>query len=89
MDDFKPIGKLEKEFQKDIQRVKTCTNEQHRFHKCEQTELKEDKLVHWQNSIFDFNKGMQLEGGKHTSIRGCGKGRYIITYERQSKNFLI
>jgi hypothetical protein len=33
---------MEKKFQKDIQRVKTCTDEQHGFHKCEQTVLKED-----------------------------------------------
>ena len=58
MDDFKLIGKIEKEFQKDIQRIKSCTEEQHGFHKCEQTVLKEDNLVHSQNSMFDFNRGM-------------------------------
>jgi len=58
MDDFKLIGKIEKEFQKDIQRIKSCTEEQHGFHKCEQTVLKEDNLVQSQNSMFDFNRGM-------------------------------
>ena len=41
MDDFKLIGKMEKELQEDIQRVKTYADEQHGFHKCEQTVLKE------------------------------------------------
>jgi hypothetical protein len=37
---------MEKELQKDIQRVKACTNEQQGFHKREQNVLKEDNLVH-------------------------------------------
>jgi len=47
------------------------------------------QLVHSQNSTVDFNTGKSLKRENIQVLGDCGKGSYILTYERYSKIFLI
>jgi hypothetical protein len=62
MDDFMLIGKTEEELQKQIQTVRTFSDDVHmefRLDKCARTVLKKDKLLHLQNLTLDINREIQ------------------------------
>jgi hypothetical protein len=70
MDDLKLIGKTGEELQKQMQRVRTYSDDIHmefRLDKCANIVLKKGKLVHSQNLILDNREIQQLEQGKATS----------------------
>jgi hypothetical protein len=71
MDDLKLIAKSEEELQKQIQTVKTFSDDIHMdfgLEKCAKITFKKGKLIHLQNLVIDINRGIQeLEQGKCTS----------------------
>ena len=68
MDNLKLIVKSEEEFQKQIQTVKTFSddiNMEFGLEKCAKITFKRGKLTHFQNLVIDTNKDIQeLEQGK-------------------------
>ena len=68
MDDLKLIGKSAEQLQKQIQTVKTFSDDIHMefgLEKCAKIAFKRGKLIHSQNLVIDFNKELQeLEQGK-------------------------
>jgi hypothetical protein len=68
MDDLKLIAKSEKELQKQIQTVKTFSDDIHMefgLDKCAKITFKRGKLTHSQNLVIDINRELQeLERGK-------------------------
>jgi hypothetical protein len=68
MDDLKLIGKSEEELQKQIQTVKTFSDDIHMefgLDKCAKIAFKTSKLAHSQNLVIDINREIQeLEQGK-------------------------
>jgi len=68
MDDLKLIAKSEEELQKQIQTVKTFSDDIHLefgLGKCAKISFKRSKLVHLQNLVINFNREIQeLEQGK-------------------------
>ena len=68
MDDLKLIAKTEEELQKQIQTVKTFSDDIHMEfgpEKCAKIAFKRGKLVHSQNLVIDINREIQqLEQGK-------------------------
>ena len=71
MDDLKLIAKSDEELQKQIQTVKTFSNDIHMdfgLEKCAEITFKKGKLIHSQNLVIDVNREIQeLEQGKSTS----------------------
>jgi hypothetical protein len=67
-DDLKLIAKSEEELQKQIQTVKTFSDDIHTdfgLEKCAKITFKKGKLIHSQNLMIDINREMQeLEQGK-------------------------
>jgi len=68
MDDFKLIAKSEEELRKQIQTVKTFSDDIHMdfgLEKCAKITFKIGKLIHSQNLVIDINREIQeLEQGK-------------------------
>jgi hypothetical protein len=68
MDDLKLIDKSEEELQKQIQTVKTFSDDirmEFGLDKCAKITFKRDKLTHSQNLVIDINREIQeLEQGK-------------------------
>jgi hypothetical protein len=68
MDDLKLIAKSEEELRKQIQRVKTFSDDIHMdfgLEKCAKITFKKGKLIQSQNLVIDFNREIQeLEQGK-------------------------
>ena len=68
MDDLKLIAKSEEELRKQIQTVKTCSDDIHKdfgLGKCAKLTFKKGKLIHSQNLVSDINREIQeLEQGK-------------------------
>ena len=68
MDDLKLIAKSEEELQKQIQTVKTFSDDIHMefgLEKCAKIAFKRGKLVHLQNLVIDINREIEeLEQGK-------------------------
>jgi hypothetical protein len=63
MHDFKLIGKSEEELQKQIQMVKTFSDDIHMefgLQKCAKIAFKRGKLVHSQRILIDFNRDIQV-----------------------------
>ena len=77
MDELKLITKSEEEFQKQIQTVKTYSDDIHLefgLEKCAKIAFKRRKLVHLQNLVIDTNREIQeLEQGKTYSTSGLRK----------------
>jgi len=77
MDDLKLIAKSEGELQKQIQIVKTFSDDIHMefgLEKCAEIAFKRGKLVHSQNLAIDINREIQeLEQGKTYSTLGLRK----------------
>ena len=74
MGDLKLTGKTEEELQKQMQVVRTFSDNTHTefgLNKCAKIAFKKGKLVHSQNLILDFNRETQkLEKGKtHLYLR--------------------
>ena len=71
MDDMKLIAKSEEELRKQIQTVKTFSNDismDSGLEKCAKITFKKGKLIHLQNLMIDINREIQeLEQGKSTS----------------------
>ena len=69
MDNLKLIGNTEEEFQKEIQIVRTSSDDIHMefgLDKCAKIAFKKRKLVPSQNVILDFNREIQeLEDGQN------------------------
>jgi hypothetical protein len=62
MDDLKLIGKSEKELQKQMQKVRTFSDDIHMesgLQKCAKMAFKRGKLAHSQNLVIDINREMQ------------------------------
>jgi hypothetical protein len=62
MDDLKLIGKSEEELQKQIQTVKTFSDDIHMefgLEKCAKIAFKRGKLAQLQNLVIDINREMQ------------------------------
>jgi hypothetical protein len=62
MDDLKLIAKSEEELQKQIQTVKTFSDDIHvefGLDKCAKITFKTGKLTHSQNSVIDINREIQ------------------------------
>jgi len=62
MDDLKLIAKSEEELHKQIQTVKTFSDDIHMefgLEKCAKIAFKRAKLVHWQNLVIDINREIQ------------------------------
>jgi hypothetical protein len=72
MDDLKLIAKLYEEFQKQIQTVKTFSNDIHMefgLNKCAKITFKRGKLTHSQNLVIDVNREIQeLKQGKNLQV---------------------
>jgi hypothetical protein len=68
MDDLKLIAKSEEELQKQIQTVKTVSDDIHMdfgLDKCDKITFKRGKLTYSQNLVIDVNREIQeLEQGK-------------------------
>jgi hypothetical protein len=68
MDDLKLIGKSEEELRKEIQTVKTFSDDIHMYfglEKCAKITFKKGKLIHSQNLVIDINREIQeLEQGE-------------------------
>jgi hypothetical protein len=68
MDDLKLIAKSEEEFRKQIQTVKTFSDDIHMdfgLEKCAKITFKKRKLIQSHNLVIDFNREIQeLEQGK-------------------------
>jgi len=61
-DDLKLIAKSDEELQKEIQTVKTFSDDIHLefgLEKCAKIAFKRGKLVHWQNLVIDINREIQ------------------------------
>jgi len=71
MDDLKQIAKSEDELQKQIQTVKSFSDDIHMefgLEKCAKNAFKRGKLAHLQNLVININREIQeLEQGKSTS----------------------
>jgi threonyl-tRNA synthetase len=71
MDDLKLIAKSEEELQKQVQTVKTFSDDIHKefgLEKFAKTTFKRDKLIHSQNLVIDINREIQeLDQDKRTS----------------------
>jgi hypothetical protein len=71
MDDLQLIAKLEEELRKQIQTVKTFSDDIHMdfgLEKCAKITFEKGKLIQSQNLVIDFNREIQeSEQGKHTS----------------------
>jgi len=74
MDDLKLIAKPQEELQKQIQTVKTFSDDIHMefgLEKCAEIAFKRGKLVHWQNLVVHINREIQeLEQEKTYSTSG-------------------
>jgi len=81
MDDLKLIAKSEEELQKQIQTVKTFSDDIHmefRLEKCAKIVFKRGKLVHSQNLVIDINREIQeLEQGKTYKYLGIEESKGI------------
>jgi len=81
MDDLKFIAKSEKELQKQIQTVKTFTDDNHvelGFEKCAKIAFERGKLARSQNLAIDINREMQnLEQGKTYKYLGIEESEGI------------
>jgi len=81
MDDLKLIAKSEEELQKQIQRVKTFSDDIHMefgLKKCAKIAFKRVKLVHSQNLVIDMNREIQeLEQGKRQKYLGIEESEGI------------
>jgi len=81
MDDLKLIAKSEEEFQKQIQIVKTFSNDIHvdfGLEKCAKITLKEGKLIYSQNLVIDINREIQeFEQGKMYKYLGIEESEGI------------
>ena len=81
MDDLKLIVKSEEELQKEIQTVKTFSDDIHmefRLEKFAKIAFKRGKLVHSQNFVIDINRGIQeLEQGKTYNYLGIEESEGI------------
>jgi len=68
MDDLKLIAKSEEDFRKQIQTIKTFSDDIHMdfgLEKCAKITFKKGKLIHSQNLVIDINREIQeLEQGK-------------------------
>jgi hypothetical protein len=77
MDNLKLIGKTEEELLKELQVVRTFSDDIHMefgLHRSAKIVLKTGKLVHLQNSILDFNREIQeLEQGNTYKCVGNGE----------------
>jgi hypothetical protein len=65
MDDLKLIAKSEEELRKQIQTVKTFSDDIHMnfgLEKCAKITFKKGKLIHWQNLVIDINREIQELG---------------------------
>jgi hypothetical protein len=81
MDDLKWIAKSEKECQKQIQTVKTFSDDicmEFALEKCAKIAFKRAKLVHLQNLVIDINREIQeLEQGKTYKYLGIEESEGI------------
>jgi hypothetical protein len=81
MDDSKLIAKSEEELQKQIQTVKTFSDDIHKefgLEKCAKITFKRGKLIHSQNLVIDFNREIQeLEQGKMYKYLGSEESEGI------------
>jgi len=81
MDDLKLIAKSEEELQKQIQTVKTFSDDIHMefgLEKCAKIAFKRGKLVHSQNLVIDINREIQdLEQGKTYKYLGIEESEGI------------
>jgi hypothetical protein len=65
MDDLKLISTTDKELKKQIQTVRTFSDDIHmefRLNKCPETVLKKEKLVRSQNLMLDINREIEEQG---------------------------
>jgi hypothetical protein len=81
MDDLKLIAKSEKELQKQIQIVKTFSDDIHMefgLEKCAKITFKRGKLIYSQNLVIDINRDIQeLEQGKMYKYLGIEESEGI------------
>jgi hypothetical protein len=81
MDDLKLIAKSEEEFRKQIQTVKTFSDDIHidfGLEKCAKITLKKGKLIHSQNLVIDINREIrELEQGKTYKYLGIEESEGI------------
>jgi hypothetical protein len=81
MDDLKLIAKSEEELQKQIQRVKSFSDDIHMkfgLEKCVKITFKIGKLTYSQNLVIDINREIQeLEEGKTYKYLGIEEGEGI------------
>jgi hypothetical protein len=81
MDDLKLIAKSQEEIQKQIQTVKTFSDDIHTkfgLEKCAKITFKRGKLTHSQNLVIDINREIQeLEQEKMYKYSGTEKGEGI------------
>jgi hypothetical protein len=90
MDDLKLIAKSEEELQKQIQTVKTFSDDIHMdfgLEKCAKITFKRGKLTHSQNLVIGINREIQeLEQGKTYKYFGTEEGEGI--HRQQMKESL-
>ena len=81
MDDLKLIAKSEEELQKQIQTLKTFSDDIHMeygLEKCAKIAFKRGKLVHSQNLVIDINREIQeLEQGNTYKYLGIEESEGI------------
>jgi hypothetical protein len=81
MDDLKLIAKSEEELRKQVQTVKTFSNDIHidfGLEKCAKITFKKGKLIHLQNLVIDINREIQeLEQGKRYKYLGIEESEDI------------
>ena len=81
MDDLKLIAKSDEELQKQIQTVKTFSDDIHMdfgLEKCANITFKKGKLIHLQNLVIDINREIQeLEQGKTYKYLGIEESEGI------------
>jgi transposase len=80
MDDLKLIAKSEEEFQREIQTVKTFSDDIHMefgLEKCAKITLKRGKLISSQNLVTGNNRETELEQGKTYKYLGIEESEGI------------
>jgi len=89
MDDLKLIAKSEEEFQKQMQTVKTFSDDIHMefgLEKCTKIAFKRGKLVHSQNLVININREIQeLEQGKTYKYLGVQESEGIQHHQMKER----
>jgi threonyl-tRNA synthetase len=73
MDDLKLIAKTEEELRKQIQTVKTFSDDIHTdfgLEKCAKITFKKGKLIHSQNLVLDINRNTRVGARKNVQVLG-------------------